>query len=147
MKAEDIRPGMILKNKVSGNIGVLYTGCTYGCIESSMEVPIVYQGKDSDPKGPFFLGTPYEALELYKLKSEDILTEKHMKDVCKPGKDKETCCYLACGSDGFLCLKLGGTLETVWTMETRIGEGKSVANSNNCGGRFGSIKAIDSSAL
>jgi len=57
--------------------------------------------------------------------------DETLKNVCKIGAGKECCRYLACGADGFECLK-NTPLATV--MDNRVKAGKANAQGNNCDG-------------
>lgn len=140
MKKEEIKPGIVLRNVVNGQIGVLFEGHDYyGVLDSSVEVPIVYRGEDKNSTAPAFIGTKFEDLEPYSLKPEDILTIGHIKDVCRPNTEK-TCRYLTVGGDGFECAKVLGHTSIASKLDDRVREGSIRAIGNNCGGRYGTSR-------
>jgi hypothetical protein len=139
MKKEEIKSGMVFRNVVTGQIGVLFEGFDYGCIDSSIEVPIVYQGTDKNPSTPAFFGTKFEDIESYSLKPEDMLTMDHIRAVCKP-RTERTCRYLMVGENGFECARVLGDTSIAWKLDDRANEGSIRAIGNNCGGRYGTTK-------
>ena len=60
-----------------------------------------------------------------------MITEKHLKQVCKIGQREKTCSFLLFGADGFSCAK-GTSLEAV--LEKRRQAREMVALSDNCTG-------------
>ena len=137
MKKEDIVSGHVYKNKKSGHLCVVFKGYDYGCIANSIEIAMIYQGSDKKPdNAPPFVGTSFGNLEPYELKPEDILTEEHVKKVCKSGSGK-TCAYLTMSPPaGFVCAKVLGNQSIANTIDDRLREGTMNAKGNNCGGRY-----------
>jgi len=135
MHKEDIKPGMVVRNKRNGKIGAPYTGQDYGCIDGEVEVAIVYQGKDRDPTGPSFEGTRFDDLEEHELKPEDLLTEGHIKRVCKPNTE-EACRYLVVKEDGFDCARNFGDIGIAIEIDRKVRNGSFSATGINCGGRY-----------
>lgn len=68
MKKSDIHSGVVYRNKISGNLGVLFGGFDFGCLGED-EVGMVYRGDDNNPRdgNTFFIGTNPNFLEEYKL--------------------------------------------------------------------------------
>ena len=136
MKEEDITPGIVVRNKKTGKIGVPFTGYDYGCINPDVEVAIVYQSDDEKPgEAPPFEGTLFGNLELYELKLGDLLTQEHVNKVCKPNTEK-TCRYLIVGKDGFECAKVLGDTSIAHHLDNRVRNDSIRATGNNCGGRY-----------
>jgi hypothetical protein len=136
MKKEDIKLGHVYLNKKTKKIGVVFGGFDYGCIEHSIEIAMIYQGDDKKPEGaPPFDGTLFKDLERYELKPKDILTDKYVKTVCKPGSE-ETCAYLIASANGFECAKVLGDNSVAHTIDDRLEKGTIRAKGNNCGGRY-----------
>jgi hypothetical protein len=135
MKKEDIKEGVVVRNKRNGKIGAPHTGCDYGCIDGEVEVGIVYQGSDTSPSQPTFEGTCFDDLEEHELRPEDLLTKKHIKRVCKP-KTKDACRYLVAGEYGLDCARVFGDIDIAIEIDRKVREGSSAATKINCGGRY-----------
>lgn len=135
MDRRDIRPGMLLRNTQTGDIGVPLTGYDFGVIDHETEIGVVYRGTKSS-QAPAFDGTPFALLEPYRPKTGDLLTEEHVKSVCKPGKGNKTCRYLTAGSDGFECAKVSGDPGTARMMDERVEKKEAAARGNNCNGKY-----------
>ena len=140
MRKDEIKPGMLLRNKKTGEIGIPFTGYDYGCTDPAVEVPMVYKGGDKNPTTPFSDGTLYEDLEPCELKPEDMFTPEHIKKVCKPGQGGSTCRYLAASADGFSCAKVEASLSVARYVDDQVYRGEMNAKAINCGGRFGHFK-------
>ena len=139
MKLEDIKPGMVVKNTETGKIGLPFTGNDYGMSYDEPELAwIIYQADDDnkDARAPPFLGTRPEKLEPYELQSGDILTEEHVKNVCKMGLGEKTCRYMSMSGASYSCLKVASNHNMAHMIEDRIREGTMNAQGNNCGGRY-----------
>ena len=61
------------------------------------------------------------------------LPKSHVEQVCKPGKDEETCKYLGIGRDGWICMKLLTDLKP--TIDFRSASGQMIAQGDNCPGK------------
>ena len=61
------------------------------------------------------------------------VTINFVREVCKIGQRDDTCRYLACGEEGWLCLKLMPEAEQV---ERMVLYGYQPALGDNCEGRF-----------
>jgi hypothetical protein len=137
----EIISNKVYRNSKSGLLGVKFNGYDYGVIEDSLEVAMVYQGKDKDPsdKAPPFIGTVFENLENYELKPRDLLTDEHVKKVCKPAEGDKTCRYLTLGGrSGFECSKVSGDTSIAHHVDDRVKNNEMSAKGNNCGGRYNS---------
>ena len=135
---EKVEFGKVYRNKKTGKIGVRFTGHDYGVIARNIEAAMIYQGSNENPEkdtSPPFEGTLFEDLELYTLKPEDLLTDEHVKSVCKPGSE-ETCRYLSVGSCGFECEKVSDDNSIAMRIDERVERGDMRAKGNNCGGRY-----------
>jgi hypothetical protein len=136
MKREELRPGVVVKNIKTGRIGVPFTGFGYGAVGGKVGVAIVYQGSDSNPKAtPQFSGTPYEDLVEYSLKPQDILSDEHLKNVCKPGTEG-ACRYLMPTRDGAECARVLSSLNVAEHIDLEVEEGIRRETGRNCGGRY-----------
>ena len=137
MKVNEIKPGVVYRHKKTGHLGVLYLGYDYGCL-SDDEVGMVYRGDDehSEISNSYFVGTNPNNLEEYSLQSEDILTPKHIDEVCKRGQGNACCCYLVLNGKGFECARVSGSIGLALNFQDRIREGTMNAKSFNCGGRY-----------
>jgi hypothetical protein len=129
----------VLRNKETGRIGVRFTGYDYGAC-SPNEIPIIYQGDDSHPDTPSFLGTDNTILESHQLQPKDMLTMKHVQETCKVSQGVKTCRYLMAGSEGFECARISGNASLAWEMDDRAEKKTSIARAINCGGRYSSTK-------
>jgi hypothetical protein len=137
----EVRSNKVYRNNKTGLLGVEFSGYDYGVIEESVEVAMVYQGKDKDPsdKAPPFIGTSFENLDTYELKPQDLLTEEHVNNVCKPAKGNITCRYLTIGGrSGFECAKVSGDTSLAHHIDERVKSKEMSARGNNCGGRYNS---------
>ena len=63
-----------------------------------------------------------------------LLTDKEIKELCRPGASADTCIWLAVGVDGFECLyyNRGGTSLAGGTLEKRWKQGLTVAKRDGC---------------
>ena len=59
------------------------------------------------------------------------ISDETLKNICKIGQGDKCCRYLACGADGFECLK-NSSLAAV--MDRRVKAGKANAQGDNCNG-------------
>jgi len=62
----------------------------------------------------------------------ELLSDKHLRSICKIGKGKKTCRYLGVGRDGFECLK--GQVAIALHIDARVEEGTMNAEGDNCDG-------------
>ncbi len=60
------------------------------------------------------------------------ISEDTLKDVCKIGQGKECCRYLACGPNGFDCMKHSSIGRV---LDSRVAAGTIRAQGDNCEGR------------
>jgi hypothetical protein len=148
MKKEDITSGVVVRNTKTGKIGVPFTGHVYEKINPETEVPIVYQGDDKNRRiAPHFELTHPEDLEKYQLQPKDLLTEQHIREVCKPrtkdarGYLRDTCRYLFQGTFGDECAKVLDNFGIAEHIDKSVGNGDIKAMGNNCGGRY-NIRAL-----
>jgi len=134
MKKEDIKSNVVHRNIKSGDLGVLFLGYDYGCL-SEDEVGIVYKGDDNNPNTPVFVGTNPKNLEKHTLKPNEILTEDHIKEVCKRGQGEDCCRYLTMSPE-FSCVRINGDMGIAHTLDDRVRENNISAKAINCGGRY-----------
>jgi len=57
------------------------------------------------------------------------INKDHLTAICKLGCGKDTCCYLGCSSDGWVCLKLTEMRATI-----AIRKDQMAAQGDNCDG-------------
>ena len=57
---------------------------------------------------------------------------RHLHEVCLPGRGKDTCRYITCGSGGFECAKHTGIGKH---LDNRVAQNTITAQADNCGGR------------
>ncbi|MBU0899057.1 MAG: hypothetical protein KKB03_00425 [Nanoarchaeota archaeon] len=65
-------------------------------------------------------------------KHENVISEEHLKDVCKLKQGEKTCAFLSFGSEDFICTK-GTNLEK--EIRRRLEAGIMVAKGDNCDGK------------
>lgn len=61
-----------------------------------------------------------------------IITDQHLKEVCKIGQGKNCCRYLIMGMGGFQCAKFTNLKEFI---DKRVLDNNIIARSNNCEGK------------
>lgn len=59
------------------------------------------------------------------------ITDDRLREICKLGKGAKCCRYLACGANGFICLK---NQPEAATIALRIKQGTFNATGDNCDG-------------
>jgi hypothetical protein len=142
MGLEVIKPNIILRNTKTGRIGVLASSlCPNEEVEKASfpYASIVYQGDDEHPMSPRTTEiTPFEDLEEYKLRPEDLLTAEHIKKTCK-GHTNEQCRYLLrVPGYGPLCARVLGNTQIARDIDwDTLGDRDSTKPKQiNCGGRY-----------
>ena len=58
---------------------------------------------------------------VHNISTEITMTFEEAKDVCKLGQGAECCAFLACGGDGFMCLRMAYPANT--SIFARLKEG------------------------
>jgi len=61
------------------------------------------------------------------------ISDETLKNICKIGQGDECCRYLACGADGFECLKHTPIAKI---LDSRVETGTMSARGNNCEGQI-----------
>jgi len=139
MKLEVIKPDMMVRNKKTGKIGVLFNTGPYPIreIRASLlsDVGIIYQDDDRTPNPPRFELTSFEDLEEYQLRPEDLLTADHRKKVCKQNTS-EQCRYLIKLCRGYVCARVLGNSQIAKDIDLDVLRGEIETKGNNCGGRY-----------
>jgi hypothetical protein len=129
-----LKDSQLCKEAVAGSIVFKQSGYDYGLARDDTNFTGIEHISVTLKRSGGYPGFTIPLCDLEPTVAEPLpeLTEDHVKSVCRPGADHDTCRYLAMSPKGWSCEKHSSLAQLI---DDRVASKTIVARGDNCTGR------------